>query len=156
MNDEFTLKRRMFDGKIERLCKTENLVNIEKSIIRKGVSLIQKETKKNIRSRLPAARNQSIYYDDTMIEGARYSVIEEGQEIIGKAHVMGTRRSTSGTYRLRFFEGGTQERIQKRTGRSTGKIDALNFFADARNAKEGEAIRVIDQAWDDEIEILLK
>ena len=136
MNDEFTLKRRMFDGKIERLVKYENLVNIEKRIIRKGVSLIQKETKKNIRSRLPAARNQSIYYDDTMIEGARYSVIEDGQEIVGKAHIMGTRRSTSGTYRLRFFEGGTQERIQKRTGRSTGKIDGLNFFADARNAKE--------------------
>ena len=57
---------------------------------------------------------------------------------------MGVRSSGSGTFRARFFEGGTQPRELKKDftdskgrtykkGKPLGKITALNFFAKAES-----------------------
>lgn len=49
----------------------------------------------------------------------------------GVVHILGNRNENDGTWRLRFFEGGTQERVQKSNGKSLGRIRPRYFFRDA-------------------------
>lgn len=144
------------EHKLDLISKYENIEKIEKKILKKGLSVIRTEARKQLRKALPAATKRNPMYDDTLSAGIMQSVITEGDEVVGKVHIMGTRRSTSGTYRLRFFEGGTVDRVKKSNSKSTGHIKPLNFFETARNMKESEALRVIDDEWDNEIEILLR
>lgn len=153
---KLSVDTREFDEKIARISKYEDIDRIEKRVLRKGLNEIRKTAKSNLRKALPNATKRSPYYDDTLMSGVMQSITQEGHEIIGKVHVMGTRRSASGTFRLRFFEGGTVDRVKKSTGKSTGKIEPLNFFNNAVSSSEGAALTKIEQEWDNEIEKLLE
>ena len=69
----------------------------------------------------------------------------EGDTVTTKVHVLGVRSSGSGTYRARFFEGGTQPRETTedytdslgrtyKKGKPLGRIKALNYFQQAQSA----------------------
>lgn len=152
----FSVDTHEFDEKIARISKYEDIDKIEKKALRKGLNEIRKTAKSNLRKVLPNASKKSNMYDDTLISGVMQSVINEGHEIIGKVHVMGSRRKTSGTFRLRFFEGGTVERVKKSTGARTGSIKPLYFFQGAISSSEGAAMTAIEETWDSEIEKLLE
>lgn len=77
-----------------------------------------------------------------LIEGVR-TYMEQGYPI-GVTHILGNTKSNDGTWRLRFFEGGTKERVQKTTGRKTGSISPRWFFNDSTSNADEIAQRLID------------
>ena len=77
-----------------------------------------------------------------LIEGVR-TYMEQGYPI-GVTHILGNTKSNDGTWRLRFFEGGTKERTQKTTGRKTGSISARWFFRNSISNADEIAQRLID------------
>lgn len=107
-----------------------------------------KETAKNyFKSSLPAAARSSQHgYKDKLIDAVRVSKIKvEGDDIKTAVHVLGVRSSGSGTFRARFFEGGTQARETSKEytdslgrtykkGKPLGRIKALNYFQQAQSA----------------------
>ena len=83
-----------------------------------------------------ATRPSQSGYKDKLIDAVRVSRVQSsGDEVTTKVHIMGVRSSGSGTFRARFFEGGTKER-QSKSGKKLGKIEALNFFAKAENSMQ--------------------
>lgn len=107
-----------------------------------------KETAKNyFKSALPSATRSSQHgFKDKLIDAVRVSKIKvDGDNISTKVHVLGVRSSGSGTYRARFFEGGTQPRETSKEytdslgrtykkGKPLGRIKALNYFQQAQSA----------------------
>ncbi len=81
-----------------------------------------------------ASRPSQSGYKDRLIDAVRVSRVQaHGDEVTTKVHVMGVRSPGSGTFRARFFEGGTKERTTK-AGHKRGHIEALNFFAKSESA----------------------
>ncbi len=107
-----------------------------------------KETTKNyFKSTMPtAARSSQHGYKDKLIDAVRISKIKvDGDTVTTKVHVLGVRSSGSGTFRARFFEGGTQARETSKEytdslgrtykkGKPLGRIKALNYFQQAQSA----------------------
>lgn len=107
-----------------------------------------KETAKNyFKSSMPsAARGSQHGYKDKLIDALRISKIKvEGDTVSTKVHVLGVRSSGSGTFRARYFEGGTQSRETSKEytdslgrtykkGKPLGHIKALNYFQQAQTA----------------------
>ena len=123
-------------------------------LYKKALGTIAANYKKTVKDfftgAMPAAtRPSQSGYKDRLIDAVRVSKVEaEGDEVKTKVHVMGTKEYSerpdirmsvrspgSGTFRARFFEGGTAERVTK-SGRKAGKIDALNFFQKAENSMQ--------------------
>lgn len=86
--------------------------------------------------------SSSKHFGVPLIEGVR-TYMEQGYPI-GVTHILGNTKSNDGTWRLRFFEGGTKERVQKTTGRKTGSISARWFFNDSTSNADEIAQRLID------------
>jgi len=81
-----------------------------------------------------ASRPSQSGYKDRLLDAVRVSKVEaHGDEVSTKVHVMGVRSAGSGTFRARFFEGGTKER-QTKAGKARGHINALGFFARSESA----------------------
>ncbi len=81
-----------------------------------------------------AARPSQHGYKDRLLDAVRISKVEaHGDEVTTKVHVMGVRSAGSGTFRARFFEGGTKERTTK-SGHKRGHIEALGFFSRSESA----------------------
>jgi len=113
-----------------------------------------KETAKNyFKSTMPTASRSSQHgYKDKLIDAVRISKIKvEGDTVSTKVHVLGVRSSGSGTFRARFFEGGTQARETKseytdslgrtyKKGKPLGRIKALNYFQQAQTAMSNLAV----------------
>jgi hypothetical protein len=92
-------------------------------------------------------------YSDSLQDGIRITPIKDDGNWIG-VHILGSRASDSGTFRLRFFETGTRERwattyngrtLKKK--RKLGKIDSSKFafFESSVNSSQGEAIDAFQQ-----------
>ena len=119
--------------------------NVKKRALNKAGGTIKKEVKKQFKTELPAATKRNPNYIDRLIDAVRSSKVKEKGlgELILKIHVMGNRKKGSGTFRARFFEGGTQERFIKpgikdslgrtyKKSRSIGRIHPpLYFFRDS-------------------------
>ena len=110
-------------------------------LYKKALGTIAADYKKTVKEfftgAMPSAtRPSQSGYKDRLIDAVRVSRIEaEGDEVKTKVHIMGVRSAGSGTFRARFFEGGTKERVTK-TGRKAGRIEALNFFQKAENTMQ--------------------
>lgn len=89
-----------------------------------------------------------------LIEGVR-TYMEQGYPI-GVTHILGDTKHNDGTWRLRFFEGGTKERTQKTTGRNTGSISARWFFRNSISNADEIAQRLIDSRISKAIEEINK
>lgn len=101
-------------------------------------------------------------YNDTLREGIRTTGIRNDDSIY--VHILGTRQTGSGTFRLRFFEGGTKDRYAKtykgkplKKKRHLGKIPQgkYSFFESSVMASQNSAIstfneqlnKYIENAW---------
>ena len=77
-----------------------------------------------------------------LIEGVR-TYMEQGYPI-GVTHILGDTKHNDGTWRLRFFEGGTKPRTQRTYDRYTGSIAANWFFKNAIVNADSMAQKLID------------
>lgn len=128
----------------------------------KAVRNIKNATRKLIKSLFPnATKETNPKYSDTIIEGARVSKYKESSlvgEAVAGVHIMGLRKKGSGTFRLRFFETGTERRFTKDykrknpksggfhhvKGHYTGSVKSKGFFASAVNSELNKASSIIE------------
>ena len=76
--------------------------------LRKALSVIQKDAKKNLRGAFKKTNKRNPKYTDTLQSGIRISRIFEKQDgtIVGKVRIDSSRKSGSGSFRLKFLERG--------------------------------------------------
>lgn len=125
------------------------MARAEASALRRAAGIIKKKAKTNAKSTKVAMTKRSDKYNDTLIDAIRQSKVRDGAIVV---HTMGTRKSGSGTFRTRFFEGGTQIRYQKTQNgvtlqkpRKVGKITATPFFGPAVSTSDSELLKVMDE-----------
>lgn len=129
--------------------------------LNRAVVTIKNATKKLLRSLLPSSTSKSKKYGDSLIDGVRVTKYKENSLIgdaIASVHVMGVRTKTSGTFRLRFFEGGTTSRyigthkrkskkgnVHTVMGHYVGRIKSYGFLRKGVAEKIGEVPSIIDR-----------
>lgn len=128
----------------------------ENAALRAGANIIKRKTKKNLKATGINLHSVNSKYSDSLIDAVRVSKPQDGAI---KVHVMGIREKTSGTFRLRFFEGGTKVRYNKtykgvhlEKKHKTGSIKAYNFFATALSSSDAEMTNAMDKALTKQIE----
>ena len=117
-------------------------IRVKKRALNKAAGKLKRDTKKAFKKALPFVVTKNPKYNDTMLDAVRSSKVKvqgEGQLSVA-IHVMGTRKKGSGTFRARFFEGGTKDRTMPaytdslgrhyKNKRSIGQIKPLYFFRD--------------------------
>lgn len=123
---------------------TRRIMGVQKKALRKAANVVKKDARARLRQALPNASKKNPKYSDTLLDAIRVSVWEDGNGAYSKVHTMGSRKSTSGTFRARFFEGGTVVR-QTKEGKNRGALSQLNFFGSALNSTKGEVESTIDR-----------
>ena len=126
---------------------------IEKRAMRRGASVIKRQTVSNFKKDLPASTQSSEKYSDRLIDAVRSTVYEENNEVYFSVHVMGSRKKDSGTFRARFFERGTKERNKDNHNR--GQIQPLNFFSNAVSQSGAKAVNAINQTFTKEVQKII-
>lgn len=111
----------------------KEITKATKSALKKAAATLKANTQRNVLAELGDAATSRGRYFDTLVDGVRITKYNNREDSIA-VHIMGSRATGSGTFRLRFFEGGTVGRMT--SGRGTekypnGDITAHNFFADA-------------------------
>lgn len=113
-----------------------------------GSSVLKEETKEQMLAKLPAAAHRNPRYDDTLLDAVR-NTRADGNEV--SVHILGSRAPGSGTYRARFFEGGTKERFQKtyrgkplKKKHKLGSISAKHFLEDAAAISEPQVLQAME------------
>lgn len=139
------LKDEIGDG-IDAVSKV--MARAEAAALRKGAQVLKKNIKSNLTSTGIRIGTNPLYIDK-LSDGVMSSKVKEGSIIV---HIMGTRKKGSGTYRLRFFEGGTKERYQKtwkgkklKVPRRLGHIKAYGFFNSALSSSTDEVMKAMDE-----------
>lgn len=123
----------------DKLSWLDNLTGViaraKKSGIRKAARTILKSVQDMLLATdINGVRNINPKYNDSLFDAIRMTKLDVDGESL-KVHIMGTKATGSGTYRLRFFEGGTKERFAQtykgkplKKPRKLGHIGAYNFF----------------------------
>ena len=129
-----------------------------KSGLRAAAGKLRTETRKQVRVSLPAVKTKNPKYSDTMYDAVRVSKVEEDRKgnMETKVHIMGTRNSTSGTYRLRFFEKGTVPRFTRSGQHYRGVIKPMWFFRNANMAWEAQYTQIMNSSLDKAIDRINK
>lgn len=122
---------------------TDIVFKAKQAALRKAAQILKDNTLKSLRSTGINVDGRSNKYDDTLADGVTITKIKDGDKI--GVHILGNRRSSSGTYRLRFFEKDTRERYQKTKNgvRRTGKITGHHFFENAVNSSSSDVEHVL-------------
>jgi hypothetical protein len=114
-------------------------------------------------SMVPKVRQQNPKYSDTMYDAIRMKVFQDSDfRWYFKVHILGSRKKTSGTFRLRFFEAGTVPRKTKNSytdrlgrtypaGQNRGRLRGTNFFNSAISNAESEVVVAIQENLVEEI-----
>ena len=143
-------------SKINQL-QTNDLYKIERAALRKSARILYDNTKINLLSSVPKPTQSNPKYTDTLVDAVRMAVHQDNtNNFYFVVHIMGTRKSGSGTFRTKFFEGGTAPRHTKapykdRLGRTypaglnRGSLKPTNFFATAIAGSEGTVINAIQK-----------
>lgn len=122
---------------------TRKIIGMQKKVLRKAGNVVKKDAKAKLRQSLPKASKRNPKYSDTLLDAIRVSVWEDNTGAYSKVHTMGSRKKTSGTFRARFFEGGTIVR-QTKDGKNRGALSPLNFFGSAVTSTKAEVQSTID------------
>lgn len=140
---------------------TDIVYKAKQSALRKGIRVMRDAAKRGLdASGINIGRNPK--YNDTLREGIRTTKIRDDNSIY--VHILGTNKKGSGTFRLRFFEGGTKERYAKtykgaplKKKRRLGRIppNKYSFFESSVMASQNDAIsafnehiqKYIENAW---------
>lgn len=145
----------------------KEMVKAQKRALSRAGRLLFKQAKQNVASMVPNSRKPNPKYSDTLYDGVRISVQQDSDfRWFVKVHVLGSRGKTSGTFRLRFFEGGTVPRKTKNSytdklgrtypaGQNRGQLRAINFFSSAVTAKQSEVIEAIETNLLEEIQKII-
>ena len=132
----------------------ENGKRYFQSALYRAANIIKTQAISNLSSALPASGYHNPKYSDTLLDAVRFTHTE-GDEIT--VHTLGTRDSTSGTYRARFFESGSKadQRYQKsykgiplKKKRYLGKLPSLKYFSSAVSSEGSRAIQAMEQVVD--------
>ena len=145
----------------------KEMAKAQKRALSRAGRLLFKQTKQNVASMVPNSRKPNPKYSDTLYDGVRIGVQQDSDfRWFVKVHVLGSRGKTSGTFRLRFFEGGTVPRKTKNAytdklgrtypaGQNRGQLRAINFFSSAVSAKQSEVIDAIETNLLEEIQKII-
>ncbi len=140
-------------------------LKIQERILRKaytkGGRYLMKQLKATIRGSGIKATARSEKYSDRLIDAVR-GKFHRGRGVndnsFFKVHEMGTRGAGSGTFRLRFFDVGTKERVQQRTSKlgnvftfRVGRIQAYNFMDNTVASSSSAIETTVAQTIDEEI-----
>ena len=146
-NTEIKLVENTLDRSINEVLKV--MARAEASALRKGANTLKKNVKQAIRACDFDSTSRNAKYGDRLIDAVRSGKVNNGSVVV---HIMGSQSKGSGTYRLRFFEGGTKERIQKTINgkllnkpRNLKRIKAYNFFDTAINSSQSELLSSMDE-----------
>jgi hypothetical protein len=116
--------------------------------LRKALRVIQKDAKKNLSGAFKKTNRRNPKYSDTLQSGIRVTRIFENQDgtIIGKVRIDSSRKTGSGSFRLKILEKGnfkTSPRYTKtwrgkplKKLRKTGDIQGSNFFKKSIDSNE--------------------
>lgn len=107
---------------------TKELDKAISTALNKSANVLKQNTQRNLAEVLPASLTAN-KYPDALITAVMRSKYDKKKASV-KVHIMGNRNKSSGSFRLRFFEGGTNDRFTKK-GQKRGRITALNFFSNA-------------------------
>ena len=121
---------------------TRQIMGIQRKALRKAANVLRTDARSKLRKALPNASKKG-KYSDTLVSAIMTSVKEGNEGMDAKVHIMGSRSKTSGTFRTRFFEGGTVVR-QTKKGYNRGKIKPLYFFQNAVGATKNKVESTLD------------
>lgn len=110
--------------------------------ISQAADAIKSKTQQNIRSS-SFRSTSSLHYSTPLIEGVK-AYLYKG-ELSGFVDILGNTRTNDGTWRLRFFEGGTKIRKSK-NGKSYGRIKDHWFFDRAVSSIGSDAVTMIERS----------
>lgn len=128
----------------------------EKSALRKGANVMKKYVKRTVKSTGLEVTKKNPKYIDRLIDAVRVTKPRNGAI---KVHILGSRKSGSGTYRLRFFESSTDRYAKTWKGkklkkkRYLGNLSKFNgFFMSGINSSKSETMEAMDKALEKYIE----
>lgn len=136
---------------------TNEMTKAIKRALNKGAVELKELTKSNFLSSGIAQHSPESKYNDSLEDGIRMRKAQGNydEDFYSIVHILGTRASDSGTFRLRFFEKGTQDRFQQsihgkplQKQRYIGKIKPKWFFKSANQQIESQ----LDQIYLNEID----
>lgn len=181
-NSNFRLDDRDVINRLKKLSPRE-ITKAEKDGLKKSGKILRDETKRRLKIDFPEAthkrgiyykNHKKLQYTDSLMAGIKLKVKDTPLGVPEMmVHVLGTHKTGSGSFRLRFFEGGTKERThykresrkrfriknlfdkeylktdtkrkyRKSTGKSLGSITPLNFFRKAYESKGPEVINSME------------
>lgn len=146
---------------------TSELYKIERSALRKSARILYDKTLSNLKASLPKATHQNPNYTDTLADAVRMSIHQDNtNNFYFVVHILGSRKKTSGTFRTKFFEGGTVPRKTKApytdslgrrfpAGLNRGQLKPKNFFASAISGSENTVIEAIKTNFIDDLNKIL-
>lgn len=151
---------------LERTLNTltgKEMDKIQKRALSGAGRILLKRAQKNAVASVPNVRSRNPKYSDSMYNAIRMKVFQEKDfQWYFKVHILGSRKKTSGTFRLRFFEGGTVLRKTKNpyvdklgrrypVGLNRGQIRGTNFFRSAVQGVDNEVVEAIQNNLVEEI-----
>lgn len=116
-----------------------------------AINALIDKTKQNV-SGAYFRSSTSQHYGVPLVEGVR-GYLYRGVPT-GFVDILGNRQSNDGTWRLRFFEGGTKERKNKSNGHSYGRLKPARFFAPVAGMAQTEAVNKIKESISNAIDEL--
>ncbi len=133
----------------------------KQSALRKGANVLKDAAKEGITQagfsyNTKNSHKRKTQYNDALIDGIRVTGIKEDGNWVG-VHILGSRASGSGTFRLRFFELGTKDRYVStykgkplKKKKLIGKIDAdkYAFFESSVNGAQDAAAQAFQEQLD--------
>lgn len=133
----------------------DRMPDIESDCLYSAARILREAARSSFILKMPIATHQSDKYSDTLADAVRYSR-RHGTAVT--VHTLGTRAKTSGTYRARFFEGGTRKRYQRRYRgrplehkRYLGYIKPVNFFMSAVTSASAQAMSEMEKILQEHI-----
>lgn len=129
---------------------------LENRILSAGGNAVRNGIKKLVRSVIKGSTKSTHGYKDKLIDAVRRSKPQDGEV---KVHILGTRSSGSGTFRLRFFEYPTKRYHTRENGKTlakkkyAGSLSKYNgFFQQGWTDARSDAETKMKQAYDKYIE----
>lgn len=108
----------------------EEMQKATKRALVAGAKELQRKTKENLSGTIKNRNNEHWYdgklivYNDRIDDAVRRGKVvdDAGEELSTSVHIMGTRKTGSGTYRARFLEKGTRQRFAKHYRDRNGQL----------------------------------
>lgn len=135
---------------VDKILSTLTHQEIKKVIqvaARYGIKEITNEARENLKREIKPSK--------TMLAAINIVPIEE-DDFVGARTKAKISRKYYDSYKLRFFEGGTEDRYHKKTKKWVGKIKATHFFENAVNSKKQIAIDKFKQSIDQYLDKIQK